>query len=194
MFVACPSLKQGASTRVHTSESLVWRFLELLIVMAAETPRRRPSHSRRIPVQKTLFGAPVTGQSFCGEAWSKRKIQFFIIIIYYLLFIIHYPLLFLPIPHSLYSNEKNNLLFCCCLQPSTFTSVCISTNQPPLSWNNKQWPWPPHHHNLVIKPTNHQSYIINYQLHSTSITLILLYSSLFCMLPPFVLVFVSQAI
>lgn len=75
MFVACPSLKQEASTRVHTSESLVWRFLELLIVMAAETPRRRPSHSRRIPVQKTLFGAPVTGQSFCGEAWSKRETQ-----------------------------------------------------------------------------------------------------------------------
>ena len=80
MFVACPSLKQEASTRVHTSESLVWRFLELLIVMAAETPRRRPSHSRRIPVQKTLFGAPVTGQSFSG--WmllilflSKVKVQ-----------------------------------------------------------------------------------------------------------------------
>ena len=47
----------------------------LLIVMAAETPRRRPSHSRRIPVQKTLFGASVTGQSFCGEAWSKRETQ-----------------------------------------------------------------------------------------------------------------------
>ena len=135
MFVACPSFKQEASTGVHISESLVWKFLELLIVMAAETPRRRPSHSRRIPVQKTLFGAPVTGQSFCGEAWSKRETQVFIIYYLLLLFIIYYPLLFLPIliPHSLYSNEKNNLLFCCCLQPSTFTSVCISTNRRPLS-------------------------------------------------------------
>ena len=68
MFVACPSMKQEASTRVHTSESLVWRFLELLIVMAAETPRRRPSHSR------TIF----------------YIIYYLLLIFYYLLFIIYY--------------------------------------------------------------------------------------------------------
>ena len=50
---------------VHSSPHLVWRFLELLIVMAAETPRRRPSHSR-------IF-----------------YYFLFFIIIYYLLFIIY---------------------------------------------------------------------------------------------------------
>ena len=44
--------------------------------MAAETPRRRPSHSRRIPVQKTEF-------------------LLFIIYYYYLLFIIFHYLLFI---------------------------------------------------------------------------------------------------
>ena len=140
-----------------------------------------------LPNSQSFFPLFLTSLQPGQENLKHSPGLFLLFIIYYLLFIIYYPLLFLPIliPHSLYSNEKNNLLFCCCLQPSTFTSVCISTNQPPLSWNNEQWPWPPHHHNLVIQPTNHQSLIINYQLHSTSITLILLYSSLFCMLPPF---------
>ena len=115
MFVACPSMKQEASTRVHTSESLVWRFLELLIVMAAETPRRRPSHSR------TIF----------------YIIYYLLFIIYYLLyillFIIYYLLFSLTSdckrrgPLLVFSNSSFSTIQASSCSPIVYSTLLLST-------------------------------------------------------------------